>query len=134
MSEASIPAHSLVIYRQPCLQKVCLVQVFGPFDQCIASIKHSLSWPSPLQRLLSSENLTSLFVIVMADLFSTVAAVVSVADVMIRTCDGISTLVLGLKDAPQAAQHLQQTVQNVRSVPTTARCPGEGAPKGQVGL
>ena len=52
----------------------------------------------------------------MADLFSTVAAVVSVADVMIRTCDGISTLVLGLKDAPHAALHLRQTVQNVQSV------------------
>ena len=52
----------------------------------------------------------------MADPFSTAAAVVSVADVMIRTCNGISNLVIGLKDAPHAALHLRQTVQNVQSV------------------
>ena len=52
----------------------------------------------------------------MADPFSTVAAVVSLADVMIRACDGISTLVIGLKDAPHAALHLRQTAQNIQSV------------------
>ena len=52
----------------------------------------------------------------MADPFSTVAAVVSLADVMIRACEGISNLVVGLKDAPNAAQHLRQTVHNVLSV------------------
>ena len=52
----------------------------------------------------------------MADPFSTVAAVVSLADVMIRACEGISNLVVGLKDAPHAVQHLRQTVHNVLSV------------------
>ena len=52
----------------------------------------------------------------MADPFATVAGVVSLADVMIRACDGISTLVLGLKDAPHAVQHLRHTTQNVQSV------------------
>lgn len=52
----------------------------------------------------------------MADPFSTVAAVVSLADVMIRACEGISDLVVGLKDAPDAAQHLRQIVENVKSL------------------
>ena len=52
----------------------------------------------------------------MADPFSTVAAVVSLADVIIRACDGISTLVTGLNDAPRAALHLRHTTQNVQSV------------------
>ena len=52
----------------------------------------------------------------MADPFSTVAAVVSLADVMIRACEGISNLIVGLKDASDAAQHLRQTVQNVKSL------------------
>ena len=52
----------------------------------------------------------------MADPLSTVAAVVSLIDVTIRACEGISSLVVGLKDAPNAAQHLRQTVQNVKSV------------------
>lgn len=52
----------------------------------------------------------------MVDPFSTVAAVVSLADVMIRACEGISNLVVDSKDASDAAQHLRQTVQNVRSL------------------
>ena len=52
----------------------------------------------------------------MADPFSTVAAVVSFADVMIRACNGISTLVIGLRDAPHAAMRLRQTTQNIQSV------------------
>ena len=52
----------------------------------------------------------------MADPLSTVAAVVSLADVMIRACDGISTLVIGLNDAPHAAMRLRQTTQNIQSV------------------
>ena len=52
----------------------------------------------------------------MADPFSTVAAVVSLADVLIRACDGIFTLVNGLNDAPQAALNLRDTTQNVQSV------------------
>lgn len=52
----------------------------------------------------------------MADPFSTVAAVVSLADVMIRACDGISTLVIELNDAPQAALHLRHTTQSLQSV------------------
>ena len=52
----------------------------------------------------------------MADPFSTVAAVVSLADVMIRACEGISNLVIDWKDASDAVQHLRQTVQNVKSL------------------
>ena len=52
----------------------------------------------------------------MADPLSTVAAVVSLVDVTIRACEGISSLIVGLKDAPNAAQHLRQTMQNAKSV------------------
>ncbi len=51
----------------------------------------------------------------MADPLTTVAAVVSLVDVTIRACEGISSLVVGLKDAPNAAQHLRETVQNAKS-------------------
>ena len=49
------------------------------------------------------------------------AAVVSLANVIIRGCQGISDIVVVLKDAPNAAQHLRQTVQNVQSVIGTLR-------------
>ncbi|KAF6227714.1 hypothetical protein HO173_012044 [Letharia columbiana] len=52
----------------------------------------------------------------MADPFSTVAAVVSLADVMIRACGGISNFVVDLRDAPNAVQHSRQILQNVHSV------------------
>ncbi len=52
----------------------------------------------------------------MADPLTTVAAVVSLVDVTIRACEGISSLIVGLKDAPNAAQDLRHTVHNAKSV------------------
>lgn len=52
----------------------------------------------------------------MADLFSTVAAVVSFADVTIRACKGIHTLVDEWKDAPNAIHRVRQTAQNLESM------------------
>ena len=49
----------------------------------------------------------------MADAFSTVAAVVSFADVTIRACKVIYEVVGSWKDAPNAIQRLRQTVQNL---------------------
>ena len=52
----------------------------------------------------------------MADPFSTAAAVVSSADVMIRVCNAISTVITDWREAPAAVQRLQQTIQNVQAV------------------
>ena len=52
----------------------------------------------------------------MADPFSTVAAVVSFADVTIRACKVIHEVVGSWKDAPNAIQRLRQTVQNLESM------------------
>ena len=52
----------------------------------------------------------------MTDPFSTVAAVVSFADVTIRACKAIYEVVGSWKDAPNAIQRLQQTVQNLESM------------------
>ncbi|KAL9003322.1 MAG: hypothetical protein Q9188_003798 [Gyalolechia gomerana] len=48
----------------------------------------------------------------MADPFSTVATVVSFADVTIRACKGIRAVIDIWKDAPNTTQHLPQTLQN----------------------
>ena len=52
----------------------------------------------------------------MADPFSTVAAVVSFADVTIRACKVIYQIAGSWKDAPNAIQRLRQTVQNIESM------------------
>ncbi|KAL8793251.1 MAG: hypothetical protein Q9195_004187 [Heterodermia aff. obscurata] len=52
----------------------------------------------------------------MADPFSTVAAVVSFADVTIRACKVIYEVVGSWKDAPNAIQRLRQTLQNLESM------------------
>ena len=52
----------------------------------------------------------------MTDPFSTVAAVVSFADVTIRACKVIHEVVGSWKDAPNAIQRLRQTVQNLESM------------------
>lgn len=92
------------ICLQPCQQMYSLDEVF--FNATILLMLPLLSQIFSLQ----------LLDIVMADPFSTVAAVVSLADVMIRACGGISNLVVDLRDGPNAVQHLRQTLQNVHSV------------------
>ncbi|KAL8737156.1 MAG: hypothetical protein Q9181_001974 [Wetmoreana brouardii] len=52
----------------------------------------------------------------MADPFSTVAAVVSFADVTIRACKGVNEVVGTWKDTPNAIKHLRQTVQRLESM------------------
>ena len=52
----------------------------------------------------------------MADPFSTVAAVVSFADVTIRACKGIRDLVDSWKGATDSIQRLQQTARNLESM------------------
>lgn len=103
-AKVGIPSHSLANTRK------ALSPTVQPHDS-LYQVLHSFSLP-----LISTRILLSLFIIAMADAFSTVAAVVSLADVMIRACEGISNLVVSLKDAPDAAQHLRQTVQNVKSL------------------
>ncbi|KAL8721444.1 MAG: hypothetical protein Q9225_001889 [Loekoesia sp. 1 TL-2023] len=57
----------------------------------------------------------------MAEPFSTVAAVVSFADVTIRACKGIYEIVGTWKDTPNAIQRLQQTVQSLESMSGSLR-------------
>lgn len=52
----------------------------------------------------------------MPDPISTVAAIVSFADVAVRTCKGIRAMLDSWKDFPNAIQRVRQTVQNLESV------------------
>ena len=52
----------------------------------------------------------------MADPISTVAAIVSFADVAVRTCKGIRAVLDSWKDCPNAIQRIRQTVQNLESI------------------
>ena len=51
----------------------------------------------------------------MADPLSTLAGLVSLADVTIRACRRVHQFVLSWKDAPQAVKTLQQTIESIRS-------------------
>ena len=50
------------------------------------------------------------------DPISGIASVLSVADIAIRSCEGLRDLISDLRDAPQSVQRLRRTIQNTESV------------------